>query len=100
MQYYINMLIRYCIKYDISKECIHLKGHGLIGWFVYRHFWYVLNNEQVFPFFRRGLAPAQRAAGGCSPLKVTPGRGLAARRIFFTKVVKINDFKVEIIVFM
>ena len=26
------------------------------------------------------LAPAQRAAGGCSPLKATPGRGPAARR--------------------
>ena len=48
----------------------------------------------------RVLAPAQRAAGGCSSPKVTPGRGLAARRFVFTKVVKINDFKVEIIVFM
>ena len=31
----------------------------------------------------RVLAPAQRAAGGCSPLKATPGRGPAARRKFF-----------------
>ena len=53
-----------------------------------------------FGFFCRILAPAQRAAGGCSPPKVTPGRGLAARRIFFTKLIKIKDFKVEIIVFM
>ena len=29
------------------------------------------------------LAPAQRAAGGCSPLKATLGRGPAARRNFF-----------------
>ena len=29
------------------------------------------------------FAPAQRAAGGCSPLKATPGRGPAARRNFF-----------------
>ena len=29
------------------------------------------------------LAPAQLAAGGCSPLKATPGRGPAARRNFF-----------------
>ena len=58
------------------------------------------NYFQKFGFFCRVLAPAQRAAGGCSPLKVTPGRGLAARRNFFTKLVKINDFEVEIIVFM
>ena len=53
-----------------------------------------------FDVFLTRFIPAQRAAGGCSPPKVTPGRGLAARRFFFTKVVKINDFKVEIIVFM
>ena len=29
-----------------------------------------------------------------------PGRGLAARRIFFTKLIKIKDFRVEIIVLM
>ena len=37
-------------------------------------------------FFCRILVPAQRAAGGCSPRKVTPGRGPAARRIFFYKI--------------
>ena len=44
-------------------------------------------------FFWRDSAPAQRAAGGCSPLKATPGRGPAAgekkkketsKRSFFT----------------
>ena len=43
--------------------------------------------------FWRDSAPAQRAAGGCSPLKATPGRGPAAgekkkketsKRSFFT----------------
>ena len=48
----------------------------------------------------RILAPAQRAAGGCPPPKVTPGRGPAARRNFFTELIKIKDFRVEIIVFM
>ena len=47
----------------------------------------IVENGKVFCkiwcFFCRILAPAQRAAGGCSPPKVTPGRGLAARRIFF-----------------
>ena len=32
--------------------------------------------------FLRRVAPAQRAAGGCSPLKVTPGREPAAGDFF------------------
>ena len=40
-------------------------------------------NFQKLRKFSHNLAPAQRAAGGCSPLKATPGRGPAARRNFF-----------------
>ena len=46
-------------------------------------------------FLLRTLAPAQRAAGGCSPPKVTPGREPAAGDFFFilTSVYKkINAF--------
>ena len=50
--------------------------------------------------FSRILAPAQRAAGDCPPPKATPGTGPAARRNFFTELIKIKDFRVEIIVFM
>ena len=41
------------------------------------------------------LAPAQRAAGGCSPLKATPGRGRRKAKIFSDLdfcYEEINDF--------
>ena len=50
--------------------------------------------------FPRILAPAQRAAGDCPPPKVTPGRGPPLGEFFFTELIKIKDFRVEIIVFM
>ena len=40
-----------------------------------------------------------RPPEACSPLKVIPDRGPAARRFFFTKMIKINDFNVKIINF-
>ena len=38
---------------------------------------------QNFVFFRRNLAPAQRAVGDCPPFKESPGRVPAAGEIFF-----------------
>ena len=46
----------------------------------------------------RHSAPAQRAAGGCSPLKVTPGRGPAAGENFTymrLQIHKFNNFLVQ-----
>ena len=78
-----------CTVYDIVK----------LKWSKTSKFFFL----ELFAFsqyFRRILAPAQRAAGGCSPLKVTPGRGPAARRIFFSKLIKINDFLLKIIIIL
>ena len=44
-------------------------------------------------FFFRANKPAQRAAGGCSPLKATPGRGAAAGGIFC--VFKIINMQIQ-----
>ena len=42
-------------------------------------------------FFRHHLAPTQWAVGDRSPLEESPGRGLAARRIFLELLIKINE---------
>ena len=49
-------------------------------------------------FFRRNLAPAQRAVGDCSPLKESPGRVPAAGEFFLLLLIKINDFFMKIII--
>jgi len=51
-------------------------------------------------FFRRNLAPAQRAVGDCPPLKESPGRVPAAGEIFFILVININDFFTGIIIIL
>ena len=46
------------------------------------------------------VAPTQRAAGGCSPIKVTPGRGPTVTHFFGDLGYsnrKMNDFYVECI---
>ena len=47
-------------------------------------------------FFQHYLAPTQWSVGDYSPLKEYPGRGPAARRIFFNLVIKINDLCMKI----
>ena len=51
-------------------------------------------------FFRRDLAPAQRAVGDCPPLKESTGRIPAAGEIYLILVININDFFTEIIIIL
>ena len=55
--------------------------------------------EDFLNIFGAIKPPRSGPPEACPPPKVTPGRGLAARRFFLKKLIKINDFNVKIMIF-
>ena len=70
-----NILCTILYLLCILLSVVHLRCIFLI---------FILMNSRFYTFFLRVIAPTQWAAGGCPPLKESPGEGARRRRNFST----------------